>query len=100
MVWVGLWVGSDGLSPRNHSHSHNRTPPPPNYVPTHRRQDWKGLRMLAGADNGLPVSKDLLDTAVTVAAKAGKTKTARALVDLMILRGQKVRPGGVFDISI
>ncbi|KAM3568934.1 hypothetical protein VYU27_008957 [Nannochloropsis oceanica] len=52
-----------------------------------RRQDWKGLRQLAGSDNGLPVTKDLLDMMVTVTAKAGKSRTARALVDLMILRG-------------
>ncbi|EWM23822.1 hypothetical protein Naga_100623g1 [Nannochloropsis gaditana] len=51
-----------------------------------RRQDWKGLRQLAGSDNGLPLSKDLLDMMVTVTAKAGKSRTARALMDLMILR--------------
>eukprot|EP00624_Nannochloropsis_granulata_P004172 evm.model.NODE_31032_length_15159_cov_27.618643.1 len=51
-----------------------------------RRQDWKGLRQLAGSDNGLPMTKDLLDMMVTVTAKAGKSRTARALVDLMILR--------------
>lgn len=39
------------------------------------------------------MTNDLLDTAVTVAAKAGKTKTAQALVDLMILRGEKVSLG-------
>ena len=43
------------------------------------------------------MSKELLDTAVTVAAKAGKTKTARALVDLMLLRGFKVRPRVFFS---
>jgi hypothetical protein len=45
------------------------------------------------------LSKDLLDMMVTVTAKAGKSRTARALMDLMILRwgdfgGKGGREGG------